>query len=130
MLVKNFVKRYMQRKISKCSCCITTLQDKIIKKVPNKFFKNVAKFKYLISKAVPLPSCRCQGGEEYSFYSFLTSALDGGEWSASYPGCTLHTEKNTPIGTHWIGGWAGLRAGLDTVDTTLTELPQLPNIWK
>jgi hypothetical protein len=29
------------------------------------------------SKAVPLPPCRRQGGEGYSSYSFLTSALDG-----------------------------------------------------
>jgi hypothetical protein len=28
-------------------------------------------------KAVPLPSCRRQGGRKYGFYSFLTSALDG-----------------------------------------------------
>jgi hypothetical protein len=26
--------------------------------------------------------CRHYGGEEYSSYSFLTSAVDGGEWSA------------------------------------------------
>jgi hypothetical protein len=34
------------------------------------------------------------GGEEYSSYSFLTSALDGGEWSASRPGRTLPWEKD------------------------------------
>jgi hypothetical protein len=27
----------------------------------------------------------------------------------------LNSEKRTP-GTHWIGGWVGLRAGLDTED--------------
>jgi hypothetical protein len=27
---------------------------------------------------------RCLGEEEYSSYSFTTSALDGGEWSASW----------------------------------------------
>jgi hypothetical protein len=36
----------------------------------------------------------------------LTSALVGGEWSASRPG------RFTP-GTHWIGGWVDLRAGLN-----------------
>jgi hypothetical protein len=38
------------------------------------------------SKAVPLQATEVLGGERrYSFYSFLTSALDGGEWSASRP---------------------------------------------
>jgi hypothetical protein len=49
-------------------------------------------------------------GEEYSTYSLLTLALDGGEWSA--PGRDLPQER-TP-GTHWIGGWVGLRACLGT----------------
>jgi hypothetical protein len=47
------------------------------------------------------------GERKYSSYSFLTSALDGGEWSASCPG------ERTP-GTHWTGGCVGPRAGLDT----------------
>jgi hypothetical protein len=32
----------------------------------------------------------------------LTSALDGGEWSASRPGCFTPKEGSPP--THWIGG--------------------------
>jgi hypothetical protein len=44
---------------------------------------------------------------------FFTSALDGGEWSASYPG------RFTP-GTHGIGGWLGPRAGLNSVDMRKT----------
>jgi len=43
----------------------------------------------------------------------LTSALDGGEWSASCPGHFTHRERAP--GTHWIGGWVGPRVGLDTV---------------
>jgi hypothetical protein len=39
----------------------------------------------------------------------LTSALVGGEWSTSRPG------RFTP-GTHWIGGWLDLRAGLDDLE--------------
>jgi hypothetical protein len=39
----------------------------------------------------------------------LTSALDGGEWSASRPG--RFTRKGRDPGTHWIGG----RAVLDAV---------------
>jgi hypothetical protein len=42
--------------------------------------------KSLIGKAVPLHAMEALVGEEYSSYSFLTSALDGGEWSASRPG--------------------------------------------
>jgi hypothetical protein len=49
---------------------------------------------------------------DYSFYSFTTSAQDGGEWSASRPGRALSPTERTP-GTHWTGGWVGLRAGLD-----------------
>jgi hypothetical protein len=33
----------------------------------------------------------------------LTSIVDGGEWTASR------------LFTHWIGGWAGLRADVDAV---------------
>jgi hypothetical protein len=38
----------------------------------------------------------------------LTSALDGGEWSASRPG--RFTPRERASGTHWIGGWVGPRA--------------------
>jgi hypothetical protein len=48
----------------------------------------------------------------YSSYSFTTSTLDGGEWSASRPGRALPREKD--LGTQWTGGWVGPRAGLDT----------------
>jgi hypothetical protein len=44
---------------------------------------------------------------------FLTSALDGCEWSASRPG--RFTPREMAPGTQWIGGWMGPRAGLDTV---------------
>jgi hypothetical protein len=40
---------------------------------------------------------------------FLTLALVEGEWPASRPG------RFTP-GTHLIGGWVSLRAGLDAVE--------------
>jgi len=36
----------------------------------------------------------------------------GGERSASLPGRALLQEMTSD--THWIGGWVGLRAGLDT----------------
>jgi hypothetical protein len=43
----------------------------------------------------------------------LTSALDGGEWSASHPGRFTPGERAT--GTHWIRGWMGPRDVLDAV---------------
>jgi hypothetical protein len=43
----------------------------------------------------------------------LTSALVGGEWSASRPG-RFNPGDKAP-GTHWIGGWVDPRAGLDEV---------------
>jgi hypothetical protein len=52
-------------------------------------------------------------GEKYSSYSFSTSALDGGEWSASRPGPRFSSGQRT-TGTHCTGGWVGPRAGLDT----------------
>jgi hypothetical protein len=48
------------------------------------------------------------GGRKYSLYSFSTSALDEGEWLASRPGRALAP------GSHFTGGWVGLKAGLDT----------------
>jgi hypothetical protein len=47
---------------------------------------------------------------------FLTSVLDGGEWSASLS-CRFIRGERAP-GTYWIGGWVGSRAGLDSVEET------------
>jgi hypothetical protein len=55
---------------------------------------------------------RHMGERRYSSYSFLTSALDRGEWSASCPGRALLPGERT-TGIHWTGGWVGPRAGLD-----------------
>jgi hypothetical protein len=41
---------------------------------------------------------------------FLTSALDGGEWSSS------RLCRFTPADTHWIGGWVGPRVCLDSME--------------
>jgi hypothetical protein len=49
-----------------------------------------------------------------SSYSFYTAALEGvsGQRHAS---ATLSPGKRSPPpGTHWVGGWVGLRAGLVT----------------
>jgi hypothetical protein len=53
------------------------------------------------------------GELRYSFAHSLTSALDGGEWSASRP--DRFTPKERAPGTHWIGGSVGPRAVLDLV---------------
>jgi len=52
-------------------------------------------------------------GVETEIHSFLTSALDGGEWSGSRTG--RFTPGKINIGTHWIGGWLGPRVGLEAV---------------
>jgi hypothetical protein len=58
----------------------------------------------------------------YSSYSFTTSAVGGGVWSASRPTRTLPPGESTP-GTHCTGGWVGPRAGLDTEATGKILLP-------
>jgi hypothetical protein len=47
------------------------------------------------------------------YWAVLTSALDGGEWSASQSGC--FTSRERAPSTRWIGAWFGPRAILDTV---------------
>jgi hypothetical protein len=42
----------------------------------------------------------------YSSYSFLTSVLEGGEWSASRPGRALPPGKEPPVGIVQEVGWA------------------------
>jgi hypothetical protein len=60
---------------------------------------------------------------------FLTSALVGGDWSASRP-CRFTPGERAP-GTHWIGGWVGPRVGIDEVekilDPTGTRTPTPPS---
>jgi hypothetical protein len=51
-------------------------------------------------------------GVEVQLHAFLTSALDGSEWSASHPG--LFTPGERASGTLLIS-WAGSRVGLDVV---------------
>jgi hypothetical protein len=53
------------------------------------------------------------GGVDVYIHVFLTSALAGGEWSASRLGRFTSAERAP--GTHWIGDWVGPRASLDDV---------------
>jgi hypothetical protein len=52
-------------------------------------------------------------GSKYSSTHCLTSSREGGEWSASRP--ARFTLSETAPSNHWIGGWVGPRAILDTV---------------
>jgi hypothetical protein len=61
------------------------------------------------------------GEGRYSSKHSLTSALDGGEWSASRPG--RFTPRERAPGTHWIGGWVGPRAVLDAVVKRKIPIP-------
>jgi hypothetical protein len=53
-------------------------------------------------------------GVDVQIHNVLTSALVGGEWSASRP-CRFTPRERAP-GIHWIGGWVDRRAGLDDVE--------------
>jgi hypothetical protein len=57
---------------------------------------------------------KAYGGVDVCIQIFLTSALAGGEWSASPPG--RFTPGERAPGTHWIGGWVVPRASLDDME--------------
>jgi hypothetical protein len=57
---------------------------------------------------------KAYGGVDVEIHIFLTSALAGGECSASRPG--RFTPGERAPGTHWMGGWVDPRAGLDDVE--------------
>jgi hypothetical protein len=57
---------------------------------------------------------KAYGGVDVQIHIFLTSALAGGEWSASRP-CHCTTGERAP-GTLWIGRWVNPTAGLDDVE--------------
>jgi hypothetical protein len=48
---------------------------------------------------------RAQGERMYSSYSFTTSALDGGEWSASRPSRVLSPGKGPLVSIVQEAGW-------------------------
>jgi hypothetical protein len=58
------------------------------------------------SKAFPLHATEALGGEGYSSYSFTTSALDGGEWSASRHSRALPPGEGPPVPIVQEAGWA------------------------
>jgi hypothetical protein len=54
------------------------------------------------------------GGVDILIHIFLTSALVGGKWSASHPGC--FTPGKEPPDTHCVGGWVDPKAGLENME--------------
>jgi hypothetical protein len=90
------------------------------------------------------------GGSTYNSYSFTTSVLDGGEWSALRPDHALPVGKGLPVPIAQEAGWAPepvwtqrleeksfapagdwtsiSRSSSPYPDTILTELPRPPFI--
>jgi len=58
----------------------------------------------------------------------MTSALDGGEGSASRPD-RFTTRENAP-GKHWIRGWVGTRAVLDAMVKRKNSQPGLRKVTR
>jgi len=56
---------------------------------------------------------KTHSGVKVQIHAFLTSALAGGEWSASCP--DRFTPEERTHNYHCIGGWVGPRAGLGAV---------------
>jgi hypothetical protein len=55
-------------------------------------------YTHIHTKVVPLRCIEAHFGEgRYRFYSFLTSALEGGEWSLSRPGRALPPGKEPSV---------------------------------
>jgi acyl dehydratase len=57
---------------------------------------------------------KAYGGMDVKNHIFLTLALAAGEWSVSFT--APFTPGERAPGTHWIGGWVDLRAGLDNME--------------
>jgi hypothetical protein len=75
---------------------------------------NASKVKVMLSLCLTKPhAMKTHWGVEIQLHGFLTSNLEGGEWSASRPGRFIPRERAP--GAHWIGGWVGPRAVLDAV---------------
>jgi hypothetical protein len=95
-------------------CCIhfsTVYIYEIIHLYLNEMLYRVSLTDLFINRFHPFIGHKGPYGEySYSSTLFLTSALEGGEGSASHPGPTLPPERP---GTHCTGGCLGLRAVLD-----------------
>jgi len=56
--------------------------------------------------------------------AFLTSVLDGGEWSHSHPDILTHAVRAPNI--HGAGDWVGIRVSLDAVTKRNKPIIALP----
>jgi len=97
-----------------------------VNSVPKLYKKNSSKLKttngdklFLCFNWTPRPE-GVLGEWRHSFTHYLTSGLDGGEWSALCLG-SFSPRERTP-GIHWIGGWVGPRAGLDAMVISLWKV--------
>jgi hypothetical protein len=82
---------------------------------------NNVKVKFFLCFLIEHHAMKAYWGVEVYLHAFLTSALDGGEWSASCPG--RFTPRENARGTHLIGCWVGPRSGLDVA--VKREIPSL-----
>jgi hypothetical protein len=64
---------------------------------------------------------KAYGGVGVENHVLLTSALDGGEWSALRP--DRFTPGEEAPGTYWRGGWVGPKTGLDDVERRIYFTP-------
>jgi hypothetical protein len=64
-----------------------------------------------------------QGEGLYSSYSFSTSALDGGEWSAPRPGCPLPPGNGPQVPIVQEAGWAPEPVWTQRLEENLLPLP-------
>jgi hypothetical protein len=69
------------------------------------------------------------GERRYSSYSFLTSVLDGGEWSASRPGRALPPRKGSPVPIVLEAGWAPEPVLTHVREKILSPLPGIELRW-
>jgi hypothetical protein len=102
------------------------------KKISNQLNKTKHNYIYCVFKGckvkkVKLSLCltnyynmKAYVGVDVQIYIFLTSALDGGESSASRPG--RFTPGEIAPGTHWIGSWVDPRTGLEDVEKNLKDV--------
>jgi hypothetical protein len=82
------------------TACMVAMLLFMAKKVPYKLqnCQRCMLVKKKKDKVVPLRSTEGHlGDRRYSSYSFLTLVLEGGEWSASRPGCALPPGKEQPV---------------------------------
>jgi hypothetical protein len=85
--------------------------------------KDKGKGKVIAVHSLSTTPWRRSGKWRYSSTHSLTSALDGGEWSASHP--DSFTLRERAPGTHWKRGCVGPRAGLDAVVKR-----KIPSSWR